>query len=174
MSFFSGKEPGVDTLWAPWRMEYIRGEMQGDGCFLCRAAESEDDASVYVVRRSTVCLCLLNRYPYNNGHLLIAPYRHVGELEELSAEERADIMALLLQAKGTLDAVCAPHGFNIGLNLGQAAGAGLAAHLHLHVVPRWSGDTNCMTTLSATRVIPQALAEMRRELSEKWKEAGGC
>jgi len=155
-------------------MEYIRGDMQENGCFLCRAAASNDDASVYVVRRGSLCFCLLNRYPYNNGHLLIAPYRHEGQLEGLREEERAEMMALLLQAKRTLDAVCAPHGFNIGLNLGEAAGAGLAAHLHIHIVPRWSGDTNSMTTLSATRVIPQALAETQRELSEQWREADEC
>ena len=158
----------MDKLWAPWRMEYIHNHTNEDKCFLCHAVESSDNAATHVVRRSTTCLCLLNRYPYNNGHLLIAPFRHEHKLEGLSAEEMSDMMDLAVQAKQTLDKICSPNGFNLGMNLGRAAGAGLEAHLHLHLVPRWAGDTNYMAAIASTKVIPQALEEMWRLLREGW------
>jgi len=160
-----------ERLWAPWRMEFIRDGAKDGECFLCKAGVGGDDRALQVARRGRLCFCVLNRFPYNNGHLLIAPYRHEARLEGLTAGERAEILDLTIQAKLTLDAVCAPHGFNVGLNLGQAAGAGLESHLHMHIVPRWSGDTNFVTTVGSVKVIPQALEEMWRLLSEAWREA---
>ncbi len=159
----------MDRLWAPWRMAGIREGFAEGECFLCEAAEATDHKAHYVVARSAGCFCLLNLYPYNNGHLLVAPYRHEADLEALDEAERADLLTLTVQAKKALDTVCAPHGFNIGMNLGQAAGAGLAAHVHLHIVPRWSGDTNFMTTLGSAKIIPQALDEMWKRLTEAWE-----
>ena len=151
-------------------MEFIREGMQEGGCFLCRAGAGADDEACHVVARSGECFCLLNKYPYNNGHVLIAPYRHEASLEGLSEAEVSGLLALTVRAKQALDRVCAPHGFNVGINLGQIAGAGLEDHLHVHVVPRWSGDTNFVTTVGSTKVIPQALQEMWRLLTDAWEK----
>ena len=161
----------MERLWAPWRMEFIRKVDESEGCFLCRAAEGGDDRECLVVHRGEACLCLLNRYPYNNGHLLIAPLRHEGRMEELRVDELNELMAMCVRAKVIFDRAVRPHGYNIGVNLGRAAGAGLEEHFHLHVVPRWSGDTNFITTVGSTKVIPQALAEMWSVLSEEWNRA---
>jgi len=160
---------GMDRLWAPWRMEFIRDGLKDGECFLCTAARSTDDAGRYVVRRGEHCFCLLNRYPYNNGHVLICPYRHVGELENLTRAELDELMRITIEAKRALDRACSPHGYNVGLNLGRVAGAGLEEHLHMHVVPRWSGDTSFLTTIGSTKMIPQALEEMWQILREKWE-----
>ncbi|MCX7817905.1 MAG: HIT domain-containing protein [Kiritimatiellae bacterium] len=155
----------MDTLWAPWRMEYIRAPRESAGCFLCDAfAEGADERERLVVLRSRHGGAVLNRYPYNNGHLLIAPMRHVAELRELDAEERLDLMNLLERAVALLRRAMRPDGFNAGLNLGRVAGAGLESHLHLHLVPRWNGDTNFMPVTAATKVIPQALDDLWVEL----------
>jgi ATP adenylyltransferase len=164
---------GMECLWAPWRMEFIRDvsrqEDSGE-CFLCRAAAADDLAACLVVKRTPLAMAVLNRYPYNNGHLLIAPLRHVAQLEELEREEMAEISDLLIQAKKLMDYLMTPHGYNIGLNLGRAAGAGLEAHLHVHIVPRWVGDVNFMTTVGSAKVIPQSLEELWRLLSEAWSQ----
>ena len=154
-------------------MEYIRNGVDKQACFLCKAGEGPADADRerHVARRGELCFCVLNRYPYTNGHLLIAPYRHEAALEGLTPEEQAELMRMTAEAKKALDAVCSPHGYNIGINLGREAGAGLEEHLHLHIVPRWSGDTNFVTTVGSTRVIPQALDEMWRQLAESWERA---
>ena len=157
----------MERLWAPWRMDFIRNIDDDDGCFLCRAAGG-DDRERFIVRRGKSCFCLLNLYPYNNGHLLVAPLRHEGRLEALTVEERNEVMALSTEATQVMDRVVGPHGYNIGINLGRAAGAGLVEHLHLHIVPRWSGDVNFITTVGSTKVIPQALEEMWKLLSEEW------
>ena len=158
----------IERLWAPWRMEFIRSVSDDGECFLCRAATEDADKENMVVRRGKTCFCLLNRYPYNNGHLLIAPFRHEGQLESLTPEERCETMAMAAEAKLALDRVVGPHGYNLGVNLGRVAGAGLEAHFHLHVVPRWSGDVNFLTTVGSAKVIPQALEEMWSLLSEEW------
>jgi ATP adenylyltransferase len=160
----------VDRLWAPWRMEYIRSDAN-DGCFICAAAESDDERDALVVARSELSIALLNKFPYNNGHFLAAPYRHEGALEALTDEEMLDLMRMIVQGKRALESICGPHGFNVGINLGQTAGAGLASHLHVHVVPRWSGDTNFMTSIGSAKVIPQALDEMWRQLRDAWNRA---
>lgn len=165
---------GMETLWAPWRMEFIKdcGKEQ-DGCFLCRAGRDANARRDLVVRRGVTAFAMLNRYPYNNGHLLISPVRHEGRIEALTAEELAEIMALTVEAKQALDRLMGPHGYNVGANLGRAAGAGVEAHFHMHVVPRWSGDTNFMTAVGSTKVIPQSLDELWSLLGAEWAAMKG-
>ncbi|MCD6405554.1 MAG: HIT domain-containing protein [Planctomycetes bacterium] len=151
----------MKRLWAPWRMKYIEEIPKTDGCFLCEAAEAgEAGDENLVVWREDLALCVMNRYPYNNGHLLVAPCRHEGEIGSLCEEERAALFGGLVRAKDLLQKVMSPDGFNIGLNLGRVAGAGLESHLHFHVVPRWNGDTNFMPVLADTKVIPEALSDL--------------
>jgi ATP adenylyltransferase len=151
-------------LWAPWRIEYIRGP-KPDECIFCAAAASNEDAAHGVVHRGERCLVMVNAYPYNSGHLMVAPHRHVGGLDELDANELAEVSALTNRALGALRAVMAPDGFNLGVNLGEVAGAGFADHVHQHVVPRWEGDTNFMPAIADTRVMPQALEATRAEVA---------
>ena len=144
------------TIWAPWRMEYILGEKEGS-CFLCRMFSEENDSENLILRRGKTCAVVMNRFPYNSGHLMVAPYRHLDSLHLLSAEERLELMDLTAEAVEILRAELQPDGFNLGFNLGAAAGAGLKDHLHHHIVPRWTGDTNFMPVLGSTRVMPQTL-----------------
>lgn len=146
-------------LWAPWRIEYITGA-KPDECIFCAAASSEDGES-FVIARGETCLTMLNSFPYAPGHLMVAPYRHVGDLDRLEDGELAEIMQLARDGVAALGKAMGPDGFNLGLNLGAVAGAGIAEHLHLHVVPRWSGDTNFMPVLADTSVIPQSLQATR-------------
>ena len=151
----------MKNLWAPWRMSYIQDTVDQDkGCFLCRALEQQGGEGCLILWRSELTFCLLNRFPYNNGHLLIATSRHVGEVEKLTPEEMTSIMTDTARAQGMLTRVMHPHGFNWGLNVGRAAGAGLVDHLHMHIVPRWSGDTNFMPVFSDVKVIPQSLEDL--------------
>ncbi|MCC7300737.1 MAG: HIT domain-containing protein [Verrucomicrobia bacterium] len=143
-------------LWAPWRIDYIRGEKAGE-CFLCRIFVEKDDRENLLLYRGKTCAVLMNRYPYNSGHLMISPYRHVAEPGQLTPEENTEMSALTARAVEVLRKVMNPQGFNIGINLGEAAGAGLKDHLHQHIVPRWVGDTNFMPVLGGPRVIPEAL-----------------
>jgi len=152
----------MDRLWAPWRLSYVAAEKPSTptpDCFLCyglgQAAE-HDQANLILLRRAHCCV-VLNKFPYNNGHLLVAPLRHVARLDELSAVEAADIHAALAEMIGLLERTMRPEGFNCGLNLGKVAGAGLPGHLHWHIVPRWNGDTNFMPVLADARVIVQSL-----------------
>ena len=149
-------------MWAPWRMEFIRAPKE-EGCFLCRiiAEGPEKDAENLVIHRGERCLLLMNRYPYNVGHLLVAPLDHLGTLAELPLETVAELMQLSVLGQRLLDRVAGPQGYNLGINQGAAAGAGLKDHLHLHIVPRWEGDTNFMPVLGKVRVMPQALDEMQ-------------
>jgi ATP adenylyltransferase len=153
----------MDTLWAPWRMEYILSAKQ-DGCFMCDLIAADQDRENLILRRGEHALILLNRYPYNNAHLMVAPYRHVADLADLTDAESLEVMQLTQFALRQLRATVAPHGFNVGVNLGKAAGAGLEEHVHLHVVPRWNGDTNFMPLLAETRVMPQALLKLYDQL----------
>ena len=152
-------------LWAPWRMAYILGP-KPDGCVFCAARDGDDDRAHLVVARGDHVFTVLNRFPYAPGHLMVLPVRHVGAVEDLTPAEAADLWAGLVRAKTALDRVSAPHGYNVGLNLGAAAGAGVAEHLHLHVVPRWEGDNNFMPVLADTRVIPQHLDDQYERLVE--------
>jgi ATP adenylyltransferase len=156
----------AQQLWAPWRMDFIRSRKE-PGCFMCRivAEGGAKDAENLVVHRGEHGLLVMNRYPYCCGHLLVAPYRHVATLGDLTAEERRETLELACLGQRLLAAVAKPDGFNLGINEGSAAGAGLKDHLHLHVVPRWEGDTNFMPVAAGVRVMPQALEEMRAALA---------
>ena len=145
-------------------MEYILADKEGK-CFLCDASGSENDREALVVARRNKAFALLNRYPYSNGHLLVAPYTHTGEIEDLAAEELSGMMDLLAEMKSVLDGLVAPHGYNMGMNVGRTAGAGVADHLHMHIVPRWEGDTNFMPVTAETKVIPQHLDELWEKIA---------
>jgi len=163
-----------DRLWAPWRIPYIRDIGKSDGgCFLCHnLAHPEEDAENLVLWRTARCLVVLNRFPYNNGHLLIAPARHVAVLEETSDEEMLELVQLVRESQRALSLTIKPHGFNVGLNFGRCAGAGLPGHMHIHVVPRWDGDTNFMGVCSDTRVVSQSLIDLLEELKQASAEHG--
>lgn len=148
----------MERLWTPWRMDYVTGEKRS-GCPFCHALAANNDAGHYIVYRGKHAFVILNRYPYNNGHLMIMPYAHVSELSDLDEATRNEMMALLDLSVRALREASNPQGFNIGLNLGEAAGAGVADHLHMHVVPRWRGDTNYMTVINEVRTIPELLDE---------------
>jgi ATP adenylyltransferase len=150
-------------LWAPWRIEYIKGPKSRE-CIFCAAAARDPDARV--VDRGDLCLTMLNAFPYAAGHLMIAPMRHVADLDACEPGELDELMALTQRALRGLRQIASPDGFNVGLNLGKVAGAGFADHLHLHVVPRWDGDANFMPVLADTRVIPEALDATRAALIE--------
>lgn len=156
-------------LWAPWRIQYIKKFKKEKGCLFCRAFKSKNNAKNLVIFRLEKSLSMLNLYPYNNGHLLIAPQRHVPTLEMLKADEIADLMQCLNKAKLLLDKTIKPQGYNIGCNINRIAGAGFDQHLHIHLVPRWTGDANFMTAACNTRVISQSLDELFRELTKKIK-----
>lgn len=145
----------LSALWAPWRAEYFKTKSSGD--FLSEAAQSSDDAAHLVVTRRKDAFLIMNRYPYAVGHMMAVPYRKVAELAELGTGERLELLELAEHAQRLLREVVRAQGFNIGLNLGKCAGAGVADHLHLHVVPRWEGDNNFMPVLTGTRVLPEAL-----------------
>ncbi len=152
-----------NLLWAPWRIKYIL-EKKDEGCLFCGKSSPGDDAANFIIARGEYSFALLNVFPYNSGHLMIAPYRHTAELDNLPPEEVADLMALVRVAIKALKSSLAPEGFNIGLNLGKAAGAGVIDHLHIHIVPRWQGDTNFMPVIADTGVVPQSLEETCRVL----------
>ncbi|MDQ4019090.1 MAG: HIT domain-containing protein [Actinomycetota bacterium] len=154
-------------LWAPWRLEYIQAADEQEGCFFCRAIEAPDEESL-VVHRGDEAFVLLNRYPYSSGHLMVAPVRHEGEFGALSAEEALAVHRLAAVALGVLTDTMRPQGFNLGWNLGRIAGAGIVDHVHLHVVPRWAGDTNFMPVLADVKVMPEALEETRAKLAAVW------
>lgn len=166
------------NIWAPWRMEYIHALAgEAGGCFLCDyAAHPEKDAASLVLWRTADVIVLLNRFPYTNGHLLIAPLAHRGDLCDFSAEQLAELMRHTTDAKRLLAEAVGAQGFNIGINFGRCAGAGLPDHLHVHVVPRWNGDTNFMAVLGSVRVIPDGLEQCYARLraaAEKLGLAGG-
>ncbi len=146
----------MDRLWSPWRLEYITGGGQKTGCVFCEAPRLLEPDSL-VVFEGSACYVVLNLYPYNNGHLMAVPYRHVGTLAGLTSDEMDEIGRLTRQCEMALTEVYQPHGFNIGINLGTSAGAGVRDHVHVHVVPRWNGDTNFMTAVGNTRVLPEDL-----------------
>ena len=176
----------MDQLWAPWRLAYVSGESSAEEpkapkqddaaldwlpgaertCFLCRAVAASDDRNNLLVERTELSVVVLNRFPYNNGHLLIAPRLHKGRPDELDDHEQLDLQRLITAYVGRIASLMKAEGFNVGLNLGRVAGAGLPGHLHWHVVPRWNGDTNFMPALAGLRVIPQALDALWEMLSE--------
>ncbi len=152
-----------ERLWAPWRMDFVTKGYKDDRCLFCRVNAENDDESNYVLTRGLHTLLMLNAYPYTNGHLMTAPLRHTAEFDTLSPDELAEMMAMAQRGMAALRAVYRPDGFNVGMNLGSAGGAGIADHLHLHIVPRWSGDTNFMPVVGDVRVMPESLdASYRR------------
>jgi len=146
----------MERLWAPWRMDYIAATDPREGeCIFCLGEKRHEDRERLVLFRGEHAFVIMNRYPYTNGHLMVAPYRHLADVADLSTEEAAEIHILMVQSKRALSSIIRPEGFNIGMNLGKAAGAGIDDHIHLHVVPRWIGDVNFMSTLGEVRVIPE-------------------
>lgn len=156
-------------LWAPWRIQYIKNFKKEKGCLFCRVFKSKQDAKNLVIFRSQESLVMLNLYPYNNGHLMAAPIRHVASLEMLKPDEITDLMRCVNKAKLLLDKTLKPQGYNLGCNINRIAGAGFDQHLHIHIVPRWAGDTNFMTPLCNTRVISQSLHALYKELTKNKK-----
>ena len=170
---FSGVPDSFGRLWTPHRMAYIKGEGKpsgpdaGEECPFDRAPKLSD-AEALIVARGTLVYAVLNRYPYNSGHVLVCPFRHVSDYTGLTLDETVEFSDFTKRSMAALRAVSGPHGFNIGMNLGSVAGAGIAAHLHQHVVPRWGGDTNFMPVVGRTRVLPQLLADTRKLLADAW------
>jgi len=163
----------LERLWAGWRSEYVSSAAvdDGDDCVLCRIAGSDDDRAAHVVWRGEVALAVLNAYPYTSGHLMVMPRRHVGELEALDEEEAAEVWRALSDAVRAIRQAYQPDGLNVGANLGRVAGAGVPGHFHLHVLPRWSGDTNFMTAVAEARVLPEALPVSWERLRKAWPPA---
>jgi ATP adenylyltransferase len=162
----------MDHLWTPWRLPYLRGdESLPGGCLFCLAPQSED-VEARIVHRGRLCYVILNRFPYNNGHLMVAPYAHVATPEDLDAESAAELMGLTQLSLRVLREAYQPQGFNLGMNIGEVAGAGIVGHIHLHIVPRWGGDTNYMTTAGRTRVIPEWLEQMYERLRPLFGQIG--
>jgi ATP adenylyltransferase len=157
----------ANQLWAPWRLEYIKQADEEDRCFFCRAAEGPDDEGL-VVHRGERAFVLLNKFPYSSGHLLVAPFRHIGDYGDLEDDEALEIHRLAAEGLGALAVVYEPQGYNLGWNLGRIAGAGVLDHVHEHVVPRWAGDTNFMPVLADVKVLPEHLAETRKRLADVW------
>lgn len=160
----------MDTLFTPWRFAYITSTDQDDACFFCCAAADPDDPERLVVHCSEHHIVMLNRHPYSNGHLMVAPRRHTPSPRECSAEARAEFWPVVLKAQRAIELVCNPHGMNLGLNLGSAAGAGVPSHFHFHLVPRWTADTNFMSVLGEVRLVPEDLDTMWRKLRQALAE----
>jgi ATP adenylyltransferase len=163
----------MERLWAPWRMAYIKS---GDlvkpgpsGCIFCDKPAQQEDKANLIVHRGKTAFVLMNLFPYNNGHLMIAPYKHTSSLADLDDEARLEIMSLSCEAQRALETAFRPEGYNLGMNLGKVAGAGIADHLHLHIVPRWNGDTNFMPVLADTKVLPDSLESSYTKIVEAWK-----
>ena len=157
----------MERLWAPWRLEYIQNADEQEGCVFCTARDG-DDAERLVVHRGNRALVVLNKYPYASGHLMVAPNRHEGEFGELDADEALEVHRLAAAGLAALAETMRPQGFNLGWNLGRIAGAGVVDHVHLHVVPRWAGDTNFMPVLADVKVLPEALESTRQKLADGW------
>jgi len=159
------------NLWAPWRIKYVQGLSEKSDCFICHNLEHpQDDDKNLVLWRTDQSIVILNRFPYNNGHLLIAPVRHIPDLEKAGNEELLEMIKLVRESQRALSLAIKPRGFNVGMNFGRCAGAGLPDHFHIHIVPRWDGDTNCMSVCSDTGVISQSLTELLELLKQISKE----
>jgi len=147
----------MDHLWSPWRYQYVTKSGGGAGCIFCDLPRDQRDDEHFIVHRGVDCFVMLNRFPYTNGHILVAPYAHVARLEDADEAAAVEMMLLARRGEQVLRGLYRPHGLNLGMNIGESAGAGVAGHIHLHVLPRWTGDTNFMTTVGETRVLPEAL-----------------
>ncbi len=155
----------MKVLWAPWRIEYITKEKE-TGCVFCDTPREDQDRKNLILFRAKTCFIILNRYPYTNGHLMAVPYKHTNELNDLSTEEKTELLELTIKCKNILG-IMKPNGFNIGMNLGKVAGAGIDDHLHFHVVPRWDGDTNFMPVFGNIKIMPEYLEDTYDKLKEQ-------
>ena len=162
------KGEGPEILWAPWRIEYIENAEEYRGCIFCDKSKEKDDKKNLIVYRGELGFVIMNRYPYNNGHLMVVPYQHTSEISSLSSEEKIELFNLLEISLNVLKKVMKPQGFNIGMNLGRLAGAGIADHLHFHIVPRWGGDTNFMPVVAHTKVISEGLEQTWEKLKREF------
>ncbi|OQB85047.1 MAG: AP-4-A phosphorylase [Chloroflexi bacterium ADurb.Bin120] len=159
----------MNHIWTPWRMKYIQGDAAERACAFCLAAEREDGQENLVFHRGENLFMILNRYPYTSGHMMCVPFLHVSKLDDLTSEARCELMELVAKAVRVLSDVYKPEGFNVGMNLGSVAGAGIADHLHMHIVPRWGGDTSFISILSGTRVVPESLEVTYQKVKEAWE-----
>jgi len=162
----------LQRLWAPWRAEYIHGS-KPTGCVFCLKGSQSDDKANYVLFRGRLCFCLLNLYPYNPGHIMVVPYRHLSRVQDLAPEESSEMFALVQRSVDVLEKAMSPHGQNIGMNLGKVAGAGIADHVHIHIVPRWTGDTNFMPVSAVTKVVSEALETTYDRLEPHFRQLAG-
>ena len=163
----------METMWAPWRSEYISGNAaqekpKADVCVFCEALKTTDDHDCHIIYRGEFSFVILNKFPYNNGHMLVMPNRHISRPDMMTEQERFEIMNLIVKAQTVLYEVYNPHGVNIGANIGAAAGAGIAQHMHFHVLPRWNADVNFMTAIANTRVIPESLEDTWTKIRRAW------
>jgi ATP adenylyltransferase len=157
-------------LWSPWRMTYIEKHEKEAGCVFCNAQARADNAENLIAFRGKNAYVILNLFPYTSGHLMVVPFEHKASIEDLDAETRAEMMEMVSRCIGVLRKLYNPHGFNMGANIGEAAGAGVLGHVHIHIVPRWSGDTNFMTTLGSARVLPEFLEDTYRRVKEAFEK----
>jgi ATP adenylyltransferase len=166
----------VDRLWAPWRMPYIMSTVKpnDDGCVFCRMAAEREDERNLILWRGALAFVVMNLFPYNTGHVMVVPMRHTGDFASLTEQEHLELAKLVGYSRDVLASCMSPHGFNIGMNLGRASGAGIADHLHYHVVPRWAGDANFMSTISDTKVMSESLPETWRRLQEGFDALKSC
>ena len=160
----------MDHLWSPWRYQYVQKKETGGECVFCRAAQAGRDEEYLIVHRALKNFVILNLYPYSTGHLMVVPYDHVDTLHGATPAALEEMMLLVQQSERHLQQIYQPPGFNLGMNLGQSAGAGIAEHIHMHVLPRWPGDTNFMTTVAETRVLPEDLATTWRKLRDAFAQ----
>lgn len=163
----------MERLWAPWRMKYIETGGRTPGCIFCVLPAEQKDNENLILYRGETCFVMLNTFPYNSGHLMVAPFKHTADMYSLTDEELLEASHLVRYSVKLLTAVMSPEGFNLGVNLGRAAGAGVADHIHWHIVPRWNGDTNFMPVIGETKVLPESLEDTYRKLRRKIEEMGG-
>lgn len=160
----------MKRIWSPWRAQFIQSKEKPAGCIFCDAVKKQDGAENLIIARSKLGFVILNRYPYTSGHVMVVPFQHVPSYEELDQPTRSELMELINQATGVIRKVYQPEGFNVGANLGLPAGAGVASHIHFHIVPRWIGDANFMSTVGEVRVLPEELEETYRKLKDAWSK----
>jgi len=163
----------MKQLWSPWRMDYIETNNKEDGCVFCNAQAKEDGAENLIAYRGKLSYVILNRFPYTSGHLMVIPFEHKPNLEELDSETRAEMMELTSRCTTVLKSIYQPQGFNVGVNIGEAAGAGVQGHVHIHIVPRWVGDTNFMSSVAETRVLPEALEDTYKRVKDVFDNIEG-
>jgi len=159
----------MDHLWSPWRMKYISRSEKKAGCIFCNAADCTDSEENLIVRRTKLAFVILNRYPYNSGHVMVVPFAHQPSLVSLDKATQAEMMELINESLKTIESLYKPQGFNVGANIGSIAGAGVADHVHFHIVPRLAGDTNFMTTVGEARVLPEELSQTYQRLKDGWQ-----